>query len=106
MKSSMVILGMGILAFFGAALVFSRDGGTDQGLEVYAIQKCALCHSISGVGGKKLALDHVGAKLNAGEIRKWIKTPKAMKPDTIMKSYPNLPEKDLADLTAFLLTLR
>jgi len=29
-----------------------------------------------------------------------------MKPDTTMKAYPNLPEKDLSDLTAFLLTLK
>jgi hypothetical protein len=26
--------------------------------------------------------------------------------DTTMKAYPNLPEKDLSDLTAFLLTLK
>jgi cytochrome c1 len=70
------------------------------------MQKCALCHSISGVGGRKMALDGVGSKLKAEDIRKWIRTPKEMKADTTMKSYPNLPEKDLADLTAFLMTLR
>jgi len=73
---------------------------------VYATQKCGLCHSISGVGGKKMALDGVGAKLNPDTMKKWIKTPKNMKSDTTMKPYPNLPEKDLNDLIEYLMTLR
>ncbi|MGD0102366.1 MAG: c-type cytochrome [Acidobacteriota bacterium] len=56
--------------------------------------------------GKKSVLDGVGSKLNSEDIRKWIRTPKGMKPNTVMKPYSNLPEKDLDDLVAFIMTLR
>jgi mono/diheme cytochrome c family protein len=95
-----------LLLFAGIAAVSSAQSTVDHGREVYAVQKCALCHSISGIGGKKLPLDGVGSRLKAEDIRKWIRTPKEMKPATTMKPYPNLPEKDLSDLTAFLMTLR
>jgi len=88
------------------SLALSLDTSVDHGREVYALQKCALCHSIGGIGGKKLALDGVGSRLKPEEVRKWIKTPKEVKPDTTMKPYPNLPAADLNDLTAFLMTLR
>jgi mono/diheme cytochrome c family protein len=106
MKLAVLISGIGILALVGAAVSFFPDAALDHGKEVYAVQKCALCHSISGVGGKKQALDGIGSRLKAEDIRKWIRTPKAMKPDSTMKSYPNLPEKDLDDVTAFLMTLK
>ena len=82
------------------------DAAGDHGREVYAAQKCAICHSIAGIGGKRPALDGVGSKLKAEDIKKWIQTPKEMKPGTTMKPYPNLPEKDVNDLTAYLLTLK
>ena len=94
------------LVVIGVAIAFSIDGDVDHGKEVYAVQKCAVCHSIGGIGGKKLPLDGVGSKLKVEDMRKWIRTPKEMKAGTTMKPYPNLPEKDLNDLTAFLLTLR
>ncbi len=106
MKSAIAVLGIAFLFFVGAAVVSFSGSASDQGREVYAMQKCALCHSISGVGGKKLALDGVGSKLKSDEIKKWIRTPKAMKADSTMKAYPNLPEKDLNDLTDYLLTLK
>lgn len=90
----------------GTAIAFSFDAASDRGREVYAAQKCALCHSIGGIGGKRLALDNVGARLKAEEVRKWIRTPREMKADTTMKPYPNLPDKDLNDLIAFMMTLK
>ena len=86
--------------------VLSLDTVLDHGKEVYAIQKCGLCHSIAGTGGKKLALDGVGSKLSFDSMKKWIRTPKEMKAGTTMKPYPNLPEKDLKDLIDYLMTLR
>ena len=35
----------------------------DRGMQVYAAQKCSVCHSIAGKGNKKGALDDVGSKL-------------------------------------------
>lgn len=106
MKSAIVLTAIGALAAIGAAIGLLPDDAQDHGKEVYAMQKCALCHSIAGIGGKKLPLDGVGSRIKAEEIRKWIRTPKSMKADSTMKAYPNLPEKDLNDLIAYLTTLR
>ncbi|NWG11980.1 MAG: cytochrome c [Acidobacteria bacterium] len=78
----------------------------EEGKKVYTTLKCRLCHSIAGVGNKKSPLDGVGARLNEEEIRKWIKTPKEMKADTKMKAYPDISDRDLADLTAYMRSLK
>jgi mono/diheme cytochrome c family protein len=106
MKTTLMVSFMGLLILIGVAVASSPDAAADHGKEIYAVQKCALCHSISGIGGKKLALDGVGSRLKPEDIRKWIRTPKEMKANTTMKPYPNLPEKDLGDLTAYLSTLK
>jgi cbb3-type cytochrome oxidase cytochrome c subunit len=105
MKSVMVFAGAIASILFCVAFMF-RDDASDRGREVYVMQKCALCHSIAGIGGQKMPLDRVGSRLKSEDIRKWVKTPKAMKADSTMKAYPNLLEKDLTDLTAFLMTLK
>lgn len=105
MRTAVLFALMGTLIFF-CGFAPAIDSSVDHGREVYAAQKCALCHSMGGIGGKKMALDGVGSKLKPEEIKKWIKTPKEMKADTTMKPYPNLPDRDLNDLTAFLATLR
>ena len=46
-----------------------------KGQEVYAAQKCSICHAIAGKGGKTNPLDGVGAKLSADDIRQWIVEP-------------------------------
>jgi cytochrome c2 len=106
MRRARIVFSAGTLSLLGAAIAVCLDGALDHGKEVYAIQKCALCHSISGIGGKKLSLDGVGSKLKPDDIKKWVRTPKEMKSGTTMKAYPNLPVKDLEDLTAYLMTLR
>jgi len=106
MRIALLVLLLGLLVVIGVAVAASPQSSVEHGRDVYAVQKCALCHSIAGIGGKKLALDGVASRLKTEDIRKWIRTPKEMKPGTTMKPYPNLPEKDLNDLTAFLSTLR
>jgi mono/diheme cytochrome c family protein len=101
MRTAAVLSFSGFLFLF-AALALPTETPPDHGREVYAMQKCALCHSIGGIGGKKAPLDGVGSRLKPDEIRKWIKTPKEMKATTTMKSYPNLPDRDLNDLVIFL----
>jgi mono/diheme cytochrome c family protein len=108
MKTALSILVVGSVLGLGLSLtaISMTDGAVERGKEVYAEQKCAICHSIAGIGGKKLALDGVGSKLKAEDIKKWIQTPKEMKPGTTMKPYPNLPEKDVNALASYVLTLR
>jgi mono/diheme cytochrome c family protein len=95
------------------ATVSAQDKATiDKGMKVYADQKCALCHAIAGKGNAKGALDEVGSKLTADQIREWIVNPKAMaekmkaarKPP--MKAYPDLPKEDLDAVVAYLMTLK
>jgi len=105
-KGVMIGLTLVILVSVGVCTGMSADASVDHGKEVYTAQKCQLCHSIGGVGNKKSPLDGVGSKLSAEDIKKWIVTPKAMKPDTKMKAYPNLPEKDLNDLVAYMISLK
>ncbi|MDR0310237.1 MAG: cytochrome c [Acidobacteriota bacterium] len=95
----------GALIFSGNAAIFSQNAAADQGSKVFAAQKCSLCHSIRGSGGDE-ALDGVGARIKPDDFRKRIKTPKEVKAGSEMKAYPNLPEKDINDLIAYLMTLK
>ena len=100
----LVVVGF-VLACF--TLAFAAD--PKKGEEVYAKNNCKMCHSIAGVGNKKSPLDGVGSKLTEDLMKKWIRTPKEMEPKTNkMLAYPvaKISDADLADLTAYLLTLK
>jgi mono/diheme cytochrome c family protein len=82
-----------------------------KGEQVFTAQKCSLCHSVAGKGNAKGALDGVGGKLSADEIRSWIvdakgmtaKTKATRKPE--MKAY-SLPKEDVDALVAYLSSLK
>ena len=94
-----------------AAAAAAQDAKVTKGAEVYAAQKCALCHSIGDKGNKKGPLDGVASKLKADEIREWIvdakgmtaKTKTTRKPD--MKNYA-LPADEVDALVAYMATLK
>ena len=98
-----------VLSF--AAAAFADDAKIAKGKEVYAAQKCALCHSIDGKGSAKGPLDGVGSKLKEAELREWMTDAKGMtaktnatrKPD--MKSYA-LPADDLDAVVAYMASLK
>lgn len=106
MESYKLLAILGALVLYCVAGAFCQENASSRGREVYATQKCALCHSMVGIGGKKMPLDRVGSRIKPEDMRKWVRTPKTMKGDSTMKAYPNLPEKDLNDLIAFLMTLK
>ncbi len=89
----------------------AQDAKVTKGAEVYAAQKCGLCHSIGDKGNKKGPLDGVGAKLKPAEIREWMTDAKGMtaktkatrKPD--MKAYA-LPADELDALVAYMASLK
>lgn len=64
-----------------------------KGQEVYAAQKCQICHGIAGKGSKTNPLDGVGAKLSAEDIRNWIVDPAAMTAKTKSTKKPPMPAK-------------
>lgn len=84
-----------------------------KGAQVYADQKCSVCHAVAGKGNAKGALDDVGAKLTADEIRQWIVDPVAMTAKTkaprkpaMPAKYASLPKADLDALVAYLSSLK
>ncbi|HUR35098.1 MAG TPA: cytochrome c [Vicinamibacterales bacterium] len=101
---------MGVLLLAGLASVASAQDKA-KGEAVFAAQKCSLCHSVAGKGNPKGALDDVGTKLKADDIRAWIVDAKGMtaksgatrKPD--MKAY-SLPKDDVDNLVAYLQALK
>ena len=90
----------------------SAQTPSERGQKVYTEQKCSICHSLAGVGNKKGALDGIGAKLSADQIRQWITDAPAMaakaKTDRkpVMKAYPNLPKDELDALVTYLQSLK
>lgn len=100
-----VVLGVGLAGAAGAQDLKAK------GEKLFADQKCSLCHSVAGHGNAKGALDGVGSKLSADEIRSWITDAKGMtaktkatrKPE--MKQY-TLPKDDVGALVAYLTSLK
>ena len=101
-----LMAGLTWVAFLGNVAAQEHPGA-----KVYAAQKCSICHSIAGVGNKKLPLDGVGTKLTEDQIREWILTPaeaakkaaSTAKPP--MKAYTALPKPDLDALVGYLKSL-
>jgi mono/diheme cytochrome c family protein len=101
------------LAILGVACARSaaaQDAKT-QGEQVFAAQKCAICHSIDGKGNLKGPLDDVGAQLSAKEIHAWITDAKGMTAKTKATRKPEmksltLPKADVDALVAYLSTMK
>lgn len=98
----------------GAALLLpaAATAQADKGQQVFAAQKCSMCHAIAGKGNAKGPLDGVGAKYSAAEIKEWIVNAKGMTEKTKatrkppMRDYSALPAADVDALVAYLRTLK
>ena len=84
-----------------------------RGEEVYTAQKCQVCHSVAGKGGKASSLDGVGARLSADEVRRWITHPaemsaqmKSTKKPPMPAKWANLPAADVDALVAYMMSLK
>jgi mono/diheme cytochrome c family protein len=96
---------------FVAATAAADDAKIAKGAQVYADQKCAMCHSIGDKGNKKGPLDGVGSKYSAADLQSWIVDAKGMtvktkaprKPE--MKNYA-LPKEDVEALVAYMASLK
>ena len=107
----MKCLGPTVVMMTLVASLASAQDVASKGKDVYTAQKCSVCHAVAGTGNKKGALDDVGAKLSAADIRSWITDAPAMaakakaerKP--AMKAY-TLAKDDLDALVAYLQTLK
>jgi mono/diheme cytochrome c family protein len=94
-----------------AATASAQDAKIAKGEQVYAAQKCAMCHSIADKGNKKGPLDGVASKYSADELRAWIVDAKGMTAKTnaprkpFMNNYA-LPKEDLDALVAYMASLK
>ena len=99
---------------FSAGIANAQDAAqVKKGEQVYAAQKCSVCHAIAGKGSKANPLDGVGKKLSADEIRAWIVTPieaaakaKSTKKPPMPAKYGKLPAADLDALVAYMQSLK
>lgn len=98
-----VAVGIVMVATAGVA-----PAGADEGKALYE-QKCKVCHSIGGQGGKMAEkggpLDGVGTKRDAAWLTKYLTDPKSAMPDAKMPKI-KMTEAELADYVAYMLTLK
>ncbi|MDP4219693.1 MAG: cytochrome c [Bacteroidota bacterium] len=84
---------------------FQESSGTsEEGLKIMQRYGCFLCHRIDDFGGE------IGPKLNAVKDRKtrqelfaWIKSPKSIKPNTIMPEF-HLSDDEILRIISYLET--
>jgi mono/diheme cytochrome c family protein len=117
MQRSTTTQGLFVAAIAGALVAgvpgVARSQDAAKGEQVYAAQKCQVCHAVAGKGNKQNPLDGVGAKLSADDIRAWIVDPIAMaakasstKKPPMPKKWANLPAADLDGLVAYMQSLK
>ena len=104
-----VVLGAAMVLFMAGAA--AAQDAKAKGEQVFAAQKCSICHSIAGKGNPKGSLDAVGSKLMPDEIRRWIVDAKAMTAETKPQRKPemrqySLPKEDVDALVAYLASLK
>jgi mono/diheme cytochrome c family protein len=109
--STALTIAVGIAAPHSAAA--QDEKLVKQGQEVYAAQKCSMCHAVAGKGNKQNPLDGVGKKLTADEIRQWIVNPtemtaktKSTKKPPMPAKYSKLPAAELDALVAYMQSLK
>jgi len=115
MRKTLVTIGcLALFAFVpSASFAAGQDDHVKKGMEVYAAQKCSVCHAIAGKGKAANPLDGVGAKLSADDIRQWIVDPVAAakkanstKKPIMAAKYAKLPAADIDALVAYMQSLK
>ncbi len=101
------------VALVAGAPGVARSQDAAKGQQVYAAQKCSVCHLVAGKGNKANPLDGVGAKLSAADIRAWIVDPVVMTAKTsstkkppMPKKFDKLPAADVDALVAYMQSLK
>lgn len=109
MRLRTAVMAAGLLALAQAAGAQEAE----KGATLYGAQKCQMCHSIAGKGGKAGTLDGVAAKLSVADLKQWLVDPvaaaakhKSTKKPAMPKTYAKLPAADIEALVAYLQTLK
>ena len=92
--------------------VAAQDTPAVKGQQLFAAQKCSICHAVAGKGNVKHPLDGAGARLDAATVKLWLTDPKTAETKTgkkatpPMKSFASLPAADIDALVAYVLSLK
>jgi mono/diheme cytochrome c family protein len=105
------LLAAAVLGGLFAALPAAAQDLKAKGEKLFTDQKCSLCHSVAGKGNAKGALDEVGSKLSAADLRAWLTDSKGMTAKTGATRKPEmkqftLEKDDVEALVAYLTTLK
>ncbi|MGE3275319.1 MAG: cytochrome c [Vicinamibacterales bacterium] len=83
-----------------------------QGEQLFAQQRCSICHSVAGKGNTKFPLDNAGSRLTPDVVELWLTDPKAAEAKTgktgtpKMRSYAKLSADEIAALVAYVMSLK
>ena len=109
----MAVTGALALTVFATPALAQDAAKIEKGAQVYAAQKCQMCHSIAGKGNAKGNLDGIGSKLKEDDLRQWIVDPVAMtakhkaeRKPAMPNKYNTLPKEDIDALVAYLASLK
>lgn len=95
-----------IAAFAAVALLTVAAQAAPKGDQIFG-QKCAMCHSVQGKGGRiGPELTTVAARLGDNELVEKIRNPKKSNPNSTMPSFKGLPKGELEALAGYLKTLK
>jgi len=81
--------------------------GVSPGAAVFKTKGCMNCHSLGGAGGTfGPALDTVGNRKTAEEIRQYIRNPKSVNPKAMMPPQSGLSDREVEEVARFLSGLK
>lgn len=106
-----LVLAIGLAA---PAVARAQDAAlVKKGEQLYAAQKCNICHAIAGKGKATSPLDGVGKKLTPAQIREWLVNPveaaakaKSTKKPPMPAKYAKLPPAEIDALVAYMQSLK
>jgi nitric oxide reductase subunit C len=77
--------------------------GVSPGGAVFQTKGCMNCHALDGTGGTfGPALDTIGRKLSAEQIRTYVRDPKSVDPESMMPPQTRLSDRELEEVAKFL----
>jgi cytochrome c2 len=109
MRKKQIVGGVLVTSLWLAAGAGTVFAGAEEGKKAFEAKKCIACHSLGSEKGAmaKLGgpLDGVGAKRDAAWLKGYFADPKSKIPNSKMPKQ-NLTEKDIEDLTQYMLSLK
>jgi mono/diheme cytochrome c family protein len=111
MRRTLEMLMAGALMMAWGQAALAQDGKVAKGATLFEANKCSVCHSVQGKGGKK-PLDGAGTRLDAATVKLWLTDPKAAEAKTgkkampPMKNFSTLPAEDIDALVAYVMSLK